>query len=137
MLYLFVFSYCSWGSQVKDTEVICHSLLQWAMFYQPFNPSFLQKLNPSYLCFLEFDFSRLIVSACLTLLVWSVGISILFLSQVEYFLKKTIYHRYVFGTMGVSKSMNLQSNLGWKCKLFPILLFLIFLKHNFDHFILS
>ena len=30
--YLFVFSYCSWGSQGKNTEVVCHSLLQWTMF---------------------------------------------------------------------------------------------------------
>ena len=28
----FVFSYCSWGSQGKNTEVVCHSLLQWTMF---------------------------------------------------------------------------------------------------------
>ena len=28
------FSYCSWGSQGKNTEVVCHSLLQWAMFCQ-------------------------------------------------------------------------------------------------------
>ena len=27
--YLFVFSYCSWGSQGKNTEVVCHSLFQW------------------------------------------------------------------------------------------------------------
>ena len=26
---LFAFSYCSWGSQDKNTEVFCHSLLQW------------------------------------------------------------------------------------------------------------
>ena len=25
---LFTFSYCSWGSQDKNTEVVCHSLLQ-------------------------------------------------------------------------------------------------------------
>ena len=27
--YLFAFSYCSWGSQGKNTEVVCHSPLQW------------------------------------------------------------------------------------------------------------
>ena len=32
--YLFVFSYCSWGSQGKNTEVVCHSLLQWTTFCQ-------------------------------------------------------------------------------------------------------
>ena len=26
--YHFAFSYCSWGSQSKNTEVACHSLLQ-------------------------------------------------------------------------------------------------------------
>ena len=29
MSYLFAFSYCSWGSQGKNTEVVCHFLLQW------------------------------------------------------------------------------------------------------------
>ena len=33
MLYLFVFSYCSWGFQGKNTEVVCHSLLQWTTFF--------------------------------------------------------------------------------------------------------
>ena len=31
---LFAFSYCSWGSCGKNTEVGCHSLLQWTMFCQ-------------------------------------------------------------------------------------------------------
>ena len=31
---LFAFSYCSWGSQGKNTEVVCHSLLQWTTFFQ-------------------------------------------------------------------------------------------------------
>ena len=32
--YSFAFSYCSWGSQGKKTEVVCHSLLQWTRFCQ-------------------------------------------------------------------------------------------------------
>ena len=32
--YLFAFSYCSWDSQGKNTEVVCHSLLLWTMFCQ-------------------------------------------------------------------------------------------------------
>ena len=32
--YLFVFSCYSWGSRGKNTEVACHSLLQWTMFCQ-------------------------------------------------------------------------------------------------------
>ena len=35
---LFAFSYCSWGSQGKNTEVICHSLLQWTTFCQTSPP---------------------------------------------------------------------------------------------------
>ena len=30
----FAFSYCSWRSQGKNTEVVCHSLLQWTTFHQ-------------------------------------------------------------------------------------------------------
>ena len=33
--YHFAFSYCSWGSQGKNTEVVCHSLLQWTTFSAP------------------------------------------------------------------------------------------------------
>ena len=32
--YLFAFSYCSWGSQGKKPEVVCHSLLQWTTFFR-------------------------------------------------------------------------------------------------------
>ena len=31
--YHFAFSYCSWDSQGKNTEVVCYSLLQWTTFY--------------------------------------------------------------------------------------------------------
>ena len=36
--YHFVFSYCLWGSQGKNTEVVCHSLLQWTTLCQTFPP---------------------------------------------------------------------------------------------------
>ena len=36
--YLFAFSYYSWGSQGKNAEVVCHSLLQWITFCQNFPP---------------------------------------------------------------------------------------------------
>ena len=41
--YLFAFSCCSWGSQGKHTEVVCHPLLQWTTFCQnsPPHPSVL------------------------------------------------------------------------------------------------
>ena len=38
MSYHFAFSYCSWGSQGKNTEVACHSLLQWTTFCQTSPP---------------------------------------------------------------------------------------------------
>ena len=34
MSYLVAFSYCSWVSQGKNTEGVCHSLLQWTTFCQ-------------------------------------------------------------------------------------------------------
>ena len=36
--YLFAFSYCSLGSQGRNTEVVCHSLLQWTTFCQTTPP---------------------------------------------------------------------------------------------------
>ena len=32
--YLFAFLYCLWGSQGKNPEMVCHSLLQWTTFCQ-------------------------------------------------------------------------------------------------------
>ena len=32
VFYLIAFSYCSWGSPGKNTEVVCHSLFQWTTF---------------------------------------------------------------------------------------------------------
>ena len=34
LISFFAFSYCSWGSHGKNTEVVCHSLLQWTTFCQ-------------------------------------------------------------------------------------------------------
>ena len=34
----FSFSYCSWGPQGKNTEVVCHPLLQWTTFCQTSPP---------------------------------------------------------------------------------------------------
>ena len=36
--YHFAFSYCSWGSQGKNTEVVFHSLLQWTILCQTSPP---------------------------------------------------------------------------------------------------
>ena len=57
VLYLFAFSYCSWGSQGKNTEVVCHSLLQWTTFCQnsPPRPIHLGWPHMAWLSFTELD----------------------------------------------------------------------------------
>ena len=54
--YIF-FSYCSWGSQGKNTEVVCHSLLQWTTFCQtsPPWPVRLGWPHTAWLSFIELD----------------------------------------------------------------------------------
>ena len=55
--YNFAFSYCSWGSQGKNTEVVCHSLLQWTTFCQtsPPWPGHLGWPHTAWLSFSELD----------------------------------------------------------------------------------
>ena len=54
---LFAFSYCSWGSQCKNTEVVCHSLLWWATFCQtsPPLPGHFGWSDMAWLSFIELD----------------------------------------------------------------------------------
>ena len=47
------FSYCSWGSQGKNTEVVCHSLLQWTTFCQT-SPPWPARLGWPYMAWLSF-----------------------------------------------------------------------------------
>ena len=53
----FCLSYCSWGSQGKNTEVVCHSLLQWTTFCQtsPPWPAHLRWPHMAWLSFVELD----------------------------------------------------------------------------------
>ena len=55
--YHFAFSYCSWGSQGKNTEVVCHSLLHWTTFCQNSTPwpSHLGWPYTAQLSFIELD----------------------------------------------------------------------------------
>ena len=55
--YHFAFSYCSWGSQGKNTEVVCHSLLQWTTFCKtsPPWPTYLGWPHMAWLSFIELD----------------------------------------------------------------------------------
>ena len=57
MSYIFVFSYSSWGSQGKNTKVVCHSLLQWTTFCQisPTLPARLGWPHTAWLSFIESD----------------------------------------------------------------------------------
>ena len=51
------FSYCSWCSQGKNNEVVCHSLLQWTTFCQtsPLWPIHLGWPHTAWLSFIELD----------------------------------------------------------------------------------
>ena len=53
----FAFSYCSWGSQDKNTEVVCHSLLQLTTFCQtsPPWPAHLGWSHTAWFSFIELD----------------------------------------------------------------------------------
>ena len=53
----FWLSYCSWGSQGKNTEVVCHSVLQWTTFCQtsPPRPICLGWPYTAWLNFIELD----------------------------------------------------------------------------------
>ena len=55
--YHFAFSYCSWGSQGRNTEVVFHSLLQWTTFCQasPPWPTRLGWPHMAWLSFTELD----------------------------------------------------------------------------------
>ena len=54
---LFAFSGCSWGSQGKNIEVVCHSHLQWTTFSQtsPPWPDCLGWPHMAWLSFIELD----------------------------------------------------------------------------------
>ena len=52
---LSAFSCCSWCSQGKNTEVLCHSLLQWTMFRQN-SPPWLIHLGWPYMAWLIVSF---------------------------------------------------------------------------------
>ena len=66
--YLFAFSYCSWGSQGKNTKVVFHSLLQWTTFCQTSQPwpVHLGWPHTAWLSFIELDKAvvRVIRLAC-------------------------------------------------------------------------
>ena len=54
---MLLISYCSWGSQGKNTEVVCHSLLQWTTLCQT-SPPWLTRLgwpHMAWLSFIELD----------------------------------------------------------------------------------
>ena len=65
--YCFAFSYCSWGSQGKNSEVVCHSLLQWITFCQ-ISPPWPVHLGWPHTAWLSFKLDQAVVrvsrSAC-------------------------------------------------------------------------
>ena len=75
--YHFAFLFCSWGSQGKNTEVVCHSLLQWTTFCQttPPWPARLGWPHRAWLSFIELD--KAVVLVWLDWLVfWEYGFSV-------------------------------------------------------------
>ena len=61
-----MFSYCSWGSQGQNTEVVCHSLLQWTTFCQALTS---RDMPFSHSMWLD-DTSRVLVVPLLVLIEW-------------------------------------------------------------------
>ena len=59
----FCLLYCSWGSQGKNTEAVCHSLLQWTTFCQtsPPWPAYLGWPHMTWLSFIELHKSVVLV----------------------------------------------------------------------------
>ena len=68
----FCLSYCSWGSQGKNTEVVCHSLLQWTTFCQtsPPWPGHLGWPHMAWLSFIELDNKTVICVIRLASFLW-------------------------------------------------------------------
>ena len=59
-IYIFIifiqnFSYCSWGSHVKNAKVVCHSLLRWTFFQK--SPPWPTHLNGPYTAWLMVSLS--------------------------------------------------------------------------------
>ena len=77
--YHFAFSYCSWGSQHKNPEVVCHSLLQWTTFCQtpPPWPDHLGWPHTAWLSFIELDKTVLLWSDWLVVCDYGFSVSAL------------------------------------------------------------
>ena len=87
MSYLFAISYCSWSSQGKNTEVVCHSLLLWTMFCQNAPPWPIHFGWPYVaLSFIELDEAVLQVISLVNC-IWLQFIYALFYAINKYFLK--------------------------------------------------
>ena len=59
--YHFAFSYCSCGSQGKNTEVVCHSLLQWTTFCQTSPPWLVRFVWPHTACLSFIELEKTVV----------------------------------------------------------------------------
>ena len=77
--YHFSFSYSSWGSQDKNTEVVCHSLLQWTTFCQTSPPWPNRRGWPhrAWLSFIELDKAVVLWSDWLVFCVYGFSVSAL------------------------------------------------------------
>ena len=75
----FAVSYCSWGSQGKNTEVVCHSLLRWPTFCQtsPPWPVRLGWPHTAWLSLIEWDKAVVLWSDCLVFCDYGFSVSAL------------------------------------------------------------
>ena len=87
--YHFVFSSCSWGSQGKNAEVVCRSLLQWTTFC-PTSPPWPVRLgwhHMAWLSFIELDKAVVHVIRLATYLwLWFLSVCLLMPSLSTYHL---------------------------------------------------
>ena len=72
--YVFAFSYCLWGSQILNTEVVCHSLLPWTTFCQ-YSPPWPVRLGWPYTAWLiaSLSWTRLWSMWSVWLVFWDCG----------------------------------------------------------------
>ena len=115
----FAFSYRSWGSQGRNTEVVCHSLLQWTTFCQN-SPPWPIRLGWPYMAWLSFtELDKTVVHVIRLasfLWLWFQSVCPLMPSLIAYHLtgfSLTLYVGYLFTAAPAATAPHLG------CRVFP------------------
>ena len=74
--FLLPLSYCSWGSQGKNTEEVCHPLLQWTTFSQTSPPWPVCLAWPQKACLNFIELDKAVVGVTVWLIVCDCGFSL-------------------------------------------------------------